>query len=83
MAVVTRRSPVVVRWTAHAWARAESLGVTRSDIEDALEEGHGRRRVNPREADWLLDVGRLTVAYNHPYDGDEFAALVVTVWRRA
>lgn len=46
-------------------------------------EGHRRRRANPRAADWLLDVGRYTIAYNHPHDGDESSALVVTVWRRA
>lgn len=77
------RKPVIVEWTAHARARAETLGVPRSDIEDALMEGHPRRRTNPRAADWLLDVGRYTVAYNHPHEGDESAALVVTVWRRA
>jgi hypothetical protein len=80
---VTRRSPVIVAWTAHALARADSLDVPRSDIQDALVAGHGRRRANPREADWLLDVGRYTVAYNHPHADDKSVALVVTVWRRA
>lgn len=73
---------MIVEWTAHAWARAETLAVPRSEIEDALMEGHRRRRTNPREADWLLDVGRYTVAYNHPHEADESVALVVTVWRR-
>lgn len=76
-------NPVIVEWTAHARARAEALGVARSHVEDALLEGHRRRRANPRAADWLLDVGRYTVAYNHPHEADESAALVVTVWRRA
>ena len=77
------RNPVIVEWTAHAHVRADRLGVARSDIEHAIVEGHRRRRSNPRAADWLLNVGRLTVAYNHPDDGDELAARVVTVWRRA
>lgn len=74
---------MILEWTAHARARAETLGVPLSEIEDALMEGHRGRRTNPREADWLLDVGSYTVAYNHPHEGDESAALVVTVWRRA
>lgn len=77
------RNPVIVEWTAHAYVRADGLGVAPSDIEHAIMEGHRRRRANPRAADWLLDVGRLTVAYKHPRNGDDSTALVVTVWRRA
>ena len=77
------RDPFIIRWTAHARVRAESLGIPWTDVDDAIMTGHRRRRVNPRAADWLLDVGRYIVAYNHPDDGDEIAALVVTVWRRA
>lgn len=83
IATVAPRNPVEIEWTAHAWARAQSLGVPRSDVENALIERHRRRRANPRAADWLLDVGRYTIAYNHPHDGDGSSALVVTVWRRA
>ena len=34
-------------------------------------------------ADWLVVSGRLAVAYNHPLEGDELTALVVTLWRRS
>jgi hypothetical protein len=80
--LVAPPDPFIVRWSAHALVRAESLGVPRRDVEDGLAS-HAHRRGNPREADWLIDLGRLTVAYNHPADGDESVALVVTVWRRA
>jgi hypothetical protein len=29
-----------------------------------------------------VDAGRLVVAYNHPDEDDEIAALIVTLWRR-
>lgn len=74
---------MIVEWPAHAQVRAAALAFPRRDIEDVLVAGHPHRRANPRDADWLLDVGRYTVAYNHPDDGDELAARVVTVWRRA
>jgi hypothetical protein len=39
--------------------------------------------VNVGEADWLLGVGRLVVAYDWPADGEAAYAMIVTVWRRA
>jgi len=79
---VSPHDPIVVRWTAHALVRADSLGIARRQLEDELLSAHVRRRRNPREADWLVDFGPYRLAYNHPAEGDETVALVVTVWRR-
>jgi hypothetical protein len=57
------------------------LGIARFDVEDAILGGHDSRVRNARAADWLVQSGRLVVAYNHP-DGDDLTALVVTLWRR-
>ena len=76
-------TPRLVRWTDHAVVKAELLGYSRADIEDAILEGHEGRTRNTGAADWLLTVGRLEVAYNHPDGDDDLAALVVTLWRRA
>jgi len=53
------------------------------DVEEALLTGHRRRRRNTGAADWLIGAGRLLVAYNHPDEGDELIARIVTLWRRA
>ena len=62
MSFVPPRDPVIIRWTAHALVRAESLGIARSLVEDAVTAEHARRRKNPGAADWVLDVGRYTIA---------------------
>jgi len=76
-------APRVVRWTDHALVKAELLGVARADVETAVLARHESRRRNPRAADWLVEVGSLTIAYNQRDEGDDLAALVVTLWRRA
>lgn len=68
-------------WTDHALVKAQLLGIARLDVEDAILSGHDRRARNARSADWLVQSGRLVVAYNHPA-GDEMTALVVTLWKR-
>ncbi len=78
---MTAQAPTTVLWTDHALAKAQFLGIPRSDVEDAILEHHDRRVRNARAADWLVRSGRLVVAYNHPA-GDELTALVVTLWRR-
>jgi hypothetical protein len=75
--------PRVIEWTDHALVKAELLGMTRTDVEQAVLEGHPRRTRNTGAADWLVSEGRLMVAYNHPHLGDALTALVVTLWRRA
>jgi hypothetical protein len=49
----------------------------------AVLRGHQDRRSNTGAADWLVTRGRLAITYNHPDEGDDLAALVVTLWRRA
>jgi hypothetical protein len=71
----------VVVWTDHALVKADVLGVTRADVEDAVLTRHGHRRRNTGAADWLVVTGRVAIAYNHPA-GDELTALVVTLWRQ-
>jgi hypothetical protein len=61
---------------------AELLGVTRTDVERVVLEGHARRKRNTGAADWLVREGRLMVAYNHPHREDAMTAFVVTLWRR-
>jgi len=78
---VTAHAPTTVVWTDHALVKAQLLGIARSDVEDAILSGHDRRVRNARAADWLVQSGRLVVAYNYPA-GDDMTALVVTLWRR-
>jgi hypothetical protein len=78
---LTPNVPTTLSWTDHALVKAQLLGVSRTDVEDAILSGHDRRVRNARAADWLLETGRLVVAYNYPAD-DELTALVVTLWRR-
>ena len=75
--------PRMVRFTDHALAKAELLGITRTDVEQAVLERHRRRRHNTRAADWVIVAGRLAIAYNHPDGDDDLVAFVVTLWRTA
>ena len=63
-------------------AKATILGVSRTDIEEAVLQGHGERARNPGDADWRILVGRLVILYNHPAREDPTTAHVVTLWRR-
>jgi hypothetical protein len=74
--------PRIIAWSDHALAKAQLLGVARSDVEDAVLMHHLRRTGNTGAADWLVTAGRLVVAYNHPDNGDELTARIVTLWRR-
>jgi hypothetical protein len=47
-------APRIVAWTDHALAKAQLLGITRIDVEDAVLEGHSSRSKNTGAADWLL-----------------------------
>lgn len=62
--------------------KAQVLGEPRIQIEDALLANHARRVRNTGAADWLLTIGTLAVAYNHPDGGDDVTARIVTIWRR-
>ncbi len=74
--------PRLIEWTDHALAKAQLLGIVRSDVEDAVLAHHERRSRNTGAADWLLAFGRIAVAYNFPA-ADDLTALVVTLWRRS
>ncbi len=75
--------PRLVRFTDHALAKAELLRIPTSDIEQAVLERHRRRTRNTGAADWLIVVGPLAIAYNHPDGDDVLVARVVTLWRTA
>jgi len=75
-------NPYLVRWTAHALAKVEILGIDRVEIERAILEYDHVRRQNPGAAAWRINAGRLVIVYQHPDQGDRSAARVVTVWRK-
>jgi hypothetical protein len=74
--------PTSVRWTDHAVDKARQLGFLRHDVELALFERHHERRRNAGSAGWQIVTGRLAIVYEYPDGDDDFAARVVTVWRR-
>jgi hypothetical protein len=51
--------PRIVRFTDHALAKAELLGIARTDVELAVLKRHRERKRNTRAADWLI-VARAT-----------------------
>ncbi|MGH2984567.1 MAG: hypothetical protein ACRDK5_09995 [Solirubrobacterales bacterium] len=66
--------PRRVRWTAHASAKADLLGVPRSDVEDAIIGHYQKRTRNPGAAEWRVRSGRFVIAFEHPDRGDETTA---------
>ena len=76
-----RASPSFVRWTDHAAAKADALGVPRMQVEDAVLGRDPHRSRNPGAARWRVAVGRLVVAYDYPDGNDQMAARVITLWR--
>lgn len=76
-----RRCPRTPRGSScgptNALVKAQIFGIAWADIEGSALEGHERRGRNAGGADWLLRVGRLAIAYNHPVDGDDPTARVV------
>jgi hypothetical protein len=79
---VPPESPSVVVWSDHALVKADLLGISRTDVEEAVLHSHSQRTRNTGAADWLVTVRQLAVAYNHPDAGDQTTARVVTLWRR-
>jgi hypothetical protein len=52
----------------------------------AIREGHRGRQVNDGRADWLIEGitahgVRFEAVYDHPADGDETTARIVSAWR--
>jgi hypothetical protein len=75
-------APARFRWTDHALAKAQVLGISHTDVETAVLEGHGQRRRNAGEAEWRVTSGGLVVLYDHPDGDDPATARIVTIWRR-
>lgn len=72
-------------WTDHAELRLGERGLTRSEVEEAVREGHPIREVNQGDADWRVyglrsDGRKFAVLYDNPVRGDAGAARVVSAW---
>jgi hypothetical protein len=73
-------------WTEHAESRRHQRRIDAADVERAIHDGHAGRRVNDGRAEWLLGgetAGGVAfeAIYDHPHDGDQEAAPIVSVWR--
>ena len=72
-------------WTDHAELRLGERGLTRSEVEEAVREGHPIREVNRGDADWRVygvrfDGRKFAAIYDNPVQGDASAARVVSAW---
>ena len=72
-------------WTGHAELLLGERGLTRSEVEDAVREGHPMREVNQGDADWRVygvrsDGRKFAVVYDNPAHGNASAARVVSAW---
>ena len=72
--------PSRVQFTTHAQQRCHDYSRSEQEVADLVLAEHDRRRLNPREADWLVSARGLVVAYNWPKAGDPTTAHVVTLW---
>lgn len=73
-------------WTAHAEDRAAERGLTRLEVEAAVQDGDDLRLPNPGPGDWrvfgtCIGGGRFAVVYDLPALGDERVARLITMWR--
>jgi hypothetical protein len=75
-------APEHVRWTDHAYVKADLLGAARTDIERAVIEGHQARQANTGAAQWRISTGPWLILYDHPDGDDHTTARIVTLWRR-
>lgn len=72
-------------WTVHAELRLDQRGLIRSEVEEAVREGHPIRVKNRGDADWRVygirsDGREFVVVYDSPVRGDTRAACVVSAW---
>jgi len=72
-------------WTAHALQRLNQRGLTRAEVEQAVERQHDTRVQNRGAGDWRVhglrrDGRRFAVIYDQPVGQDPRAARIVTVW---
>lgn len=66
-------------WTEHAELRLGERGLTRSEVEDAIRDGHPVRAVNRGDADWRVygvrsDGPKFAVVYHNPVREDASVA---------
>jgi len=74
-----------INWTDHALLRLRQRHLAAFEIERAVREEHENRLHNLGDADWLIEAtspdGRaFGVIYDHPVQGDETRALIVSAW---
>jgi len=74
--------PQRVRWTDHAYVKANVLGAAREDVERAVIDRHPARQTNTGAAQWRLLSGPWIILYDHPDGDDQTTARIVTLWRR-
>ena len=75
-------APQHVRWTDHAYVKANTLGAARADIERTVIDRHDARETNTGAAQWRLSLGPWVILYDHPDGSDPTTARIVTLWRR-
>jgi hypothetical protein len=75
-------APSIVRWTDHALTKADFLDIARANVEDAVLDHFAARMRNGGAGDWKLVRDRMVVIFNHPDEGEDIAARVVTLWRQ-
>ena len=78
---MTGSAPAIVVFTRHAERRALERRLDLQDVAELLLAHHDQRRRNSGEADWLLRVRGVAIAYNWPDGGDDVTALVISAWR--
>jgi hypothetical protein len=77
-----------INWSEHASDRLEEWGLDPYDVERGVRRHNRRRQPNPGDGDWRLKVSvgergyEIVVIYDHPVDGDDWWARIVTVWPR-
>ncbi len=75
-------APQHVRWTDHAYVKANTLGAARADREQTVIDRHEARQTNTGAARWRLSNGPWVILYDHPDGDDQTTARIVTLWRR-
>lgn len=73
-------------WTEHAESRRIERRLGRSEIENAIRDGHFERLENDGRAQWLVqgrsEEGRpFEAIYDSPHEGDPDAVRIVSVWQ--
>lgn len=73
-------------WTEHAEMRLDERRLTRSEVEQAIRDGHVNRQVNDGRAEWLVsgktaDGTAFEAIYDHPHGDEDAAVRIVSVWR--